>query len=127
MSSSGLKVDVVETGTGTHHDFQVLGSVEHLGVNLVGTDNQGIGIGHGCEQLRLVGIFLQQSQGVACTFHFLADALDSSCCEGFLCSDKYFHDRNDLVHFLKLLHAVDESLHTFHGLCVVAAGAESTH
>ena len=44
---AGLKVKVVKTGTGADNNLQVLGSLHHLGVNLVGAHNESIGIGNG--------------------------------------------------------------------------------
>ena len=85
MGSGSSQVDVVETGTGTHHDLQLLGSVEDLGIGLVRTNDHGIDILHGVEQLSFLSVFLEQHQLVACTFNFLTYALDSCCCKGLLC------------------------------------------
>ena len=85
MSRSGSEVDVVVTSTSTHHNLQLLGSVEHLGVDLVRADNHGIGILHCVEQLCLLSIFLEQHELIAGCLNFCFDTIDSCCCKWLLC------------------------------------------
>ena len=41
----GLEVDVVITSACTDHNFKVLGSIEHFGIDFVRADDQTVGIG----------------------------------------------------------------------------------
>ncbi len=91
MGGSGCQVDVVITGTGTHHNLQLLRRIKHLTVHLVRTDNHGVGILHGIQQLCLLRIFLQQHDFVACSLQFGLDTIDSGCCKWFFCCYQYFH------------------------------------
>ena len=59
VSRSCCEVDVVVTCTGTHHNLQLLGSVEHLSIHLVRADNHGIDIFHCIEQLAFLCVFLE--------------------------------------------------------------------
>ena len=85
VSSSSSQVDIIITGTGANDDLEVLGSVEHLGISLVRTDNHRIHILHSIEKLSLLCIFFEQHQFVACSLYFFLNALDSSCCEWLFC------------------------------------------
>ena len=87
MSGSCIQVHIVVTSTGTHHNLQLLGSIQHLIVHFVAADNQGIGILHGIQKLSLLGIFLQQGQFIACCLYLLADTFHSYGCERLFCSN----------------------------------------
>ena len=91
MGSSGRKVHVVVSGAGTHHDLQLLCSVEHLGSHLVGTDDERIGICHGFHQVGLLGILLQQGHLVPGFFKDILDPRHRYGGKGFLGCDQYFH------------------------------------
>ena len=85
MGGGGGEVDVVVTGTSTNHDLQLLGGVEHLGVNLIRTDDQGVGFFHSLQELSLLSIFLEQHQLIAGCLNLCLNAIHSSCCERLLC------------------------------------------
>ena len=85
VSRGGGEVDVVVAGTGADDDLQLLGSVEHLGVDLVRTDDHGISILDGVKQLSLLSIFLEQHELMAGCLHFCFDTIHSSGCKRFLC------------------------------------------
>ncbi len=72
---SGSEVHVVVSRTRTNDDLEVLGSLDHLGRNLVATDDDGIHIGNGFEKFALVGIFFEDDQFVTGFFHDLPDAV----------------------------------------------------
>ena len=85
MSRGSSQVDVVEACTCTHHNLQLLGSIEHLSIALVRTDDERIGILHSIEQLSLLSVFLEEHQLVASAFNFLTNTFNSSGCEGLFC------------------------------------------
>ena len=91
VSRGGGQVDVVVTGTGAYDDFQLLGGGKDGLVHLVGADDEGVGVGHGVEQLLLFSVFLQECQLGAGLFHHFADAADGDGGEGFFGCNKYFH------------------------------------
>ena len=80
-----FKVDIVVTGPGAHHDLEFLGRVEHLGIHLVGPDDECLHIFHRFKQLGLLGVFLQQEQFVTGVFHFFSDTLDGGSRKRFFC------------------------------------------
>ena len=84
MGCGCAEIDVVVTGTGTNDDLQLLGGIEHLGIDLVGAYDEGVDILHGIEQLLLLGVFLEQCQLMACCFNLFANTFDGSCCERLL-------------------------------------------
>ena len=88
---SGFQVDVVVTGAGTHHDFEILRGGDHFGRHLVAANDQGVDIGHGGEQLRPIGVFFQQGQFVPRLFHNAANALHRLFSERLLGCNQYFH------------------------------------
>ena len=57
MSRCGGEVYIVVACTGTYHDLELLGGIEHLGIDHIAADNDGIGIGHGSQQVGLIAIF----------------------------------------------------------------------
>ena len=73
----GREIHVVVTRTGTNHDFEVLRRPDDFGRHLVAADNERIDIGHGGQQLGLVGIFFKQGQFIARVLDDPADAVDS--------------------------------------------------
>ena len=85
MSGGGSKVDIVVTGTGTNHNLQLLGGIEHLSIDLIRADDQCIGIFHSIKELCLLSIFLQKHQFITCCFNFCLNPIHSCCCERFLC------------------------------------------
>ena len=87
----GFQVDVVVTGAGTHHDFEILRGGDHFGRHLVAANDQGVDIGHGGEQLRTIGVFFQQGQFVPRLFHNAANALHRLFSERLLGCNQYFH------------------------------------
>ena len=91
MGGGSLEVDVVITGTGAHHNLQLFGGVEYLGVYLVGTDDECVGILDGIEQLCFLRILLQQGQFVSCSLNLGLYTLHRCCGEGLFCCNKYFH------------------------------------
>ena len=58
-------------------DFEVLRRPDDFGRHLVAADNERIDIGHGGQQLGLVGIFFKQGQFIARVLDDPADAVDS--------------------------------------------------
>lgn len=70
------EVDVIVSGTGAYDDLEVAGCVEHLGVDLVGADDERVGIGDGGEKVGAGGVFLKEGELVAGVFDDLADAVD---------------------------------------------------
>ena len=58
MSGGCSEVDVVVTGTGTHHNLQLLCSVQHFGIHLVRADDECVSVFHCIQQLSFLGIFL---------------------------------------------------------------------
>ena len=91
VGCGSLQVQVVESGTRTHHNLQVLGSVQHLGIHLVAAHNQRVSIAHSLKQLALLCIFLKQRQFITRRFNHLSDALHRSGGKGLFRSNQYFH------------------------------------
>ena len=86
VGSSGFQVHVVVSGTGTNDNLQLLGGIQDFGIHLVATDDDGIHVLHGIQQLRLVGIFLQENQLIAPVFfHYLTDTIHCYRSKRFLC------------------------------------------
>ena len=85
VSRSCCKVDVVVTCTGTHHNLQLLGSVEHLSIHLIRADNHGIYILHSIKQLALLCVFLEHDYLVACSIKHFFNAIYSNLAEWLLC------------------------------------------
>ena len=59
VSSGSSQVNVVISRTGTYYDFQFFGSIKHLCINNIATDNDSISIFHCIQQLSLICIFLK--------------------------------------------------------------------
>ena len=87
VGSGGSQVHIVITGTGTYHDFQFFGGVQHLGIDDVATYNNSIGVFHSFQQFRLVTIFFQQSKFITCCFNFFADTVYCNLCKRLVCCD----------------------------------------
>ena len=88
---SRCEVHVVVTRTGTDHDFQVFRRGDDLGGHLVAADDERIRIGHGLQQLTLVGIFFEQRQFIAGILHDPADSIDGLFGKRLLRCNQYFH------------------------------------
>ena len=86
-SGASLEVEVVVTGTSADDDFKVFGVVDDFFGNLVGADDEGVGIGNGFVKVVHVGIFLEEGQGVAVFLNNFADTVDGNFGEGFLGSN----------------------------------------
>ena len=84
FSRCGSQVHIVITGTRTNDDLEILGSFDHLGSHFIAADNQGVGIGNGCEQLGLVRIFLQKGYFVTGIRNDLLNSINSLLCERLL-------------------------------------------
>ena len=90
-------VYIVVSGTCTNYNLELLSSVEHLGSNLVRTDNHCIGINYSVEKLLLVSIFLKENKLVARSFNFCLNTIHGCCCKRFLCCHQYFHSKRFLI------------------------------
>ena len=67
------------------------GGVEHIGVDAITADDEGVGIGHGGEQGGFVGVLFEQPKRVARRFDDVTDPFDGCGCEGFFGGDKDVH------------------------------------
>ena len=76
FGGASLEVKVVVTGAGTDDDLQVVGVVDDFLRHLVGTDDEGIGVGNGLVEVIDIGIFLQKSQFIAVLLNDFADAVN---------------------------------------------------
>ena len=85
MSRSCCEVDVVVTCTGTHHNLQLLGSVEHLCIHFIRANNHRINILHSIEQLALLCVFLEHDYLVACCVKNFLNTIYSNLAEWLLC------------------------------------------
>ena len=86
-SGAGGEVEVVEAGASADDNLEVLGVVNHFLGDLVGADDEGIGIGNGSVELVDRGIFFEESQGVAVLLNNFADAVDGNFCERLFSSN----------------------------------------
>ena len=91
MSGSGSQVYIIVSGTGTNYYFQLFRCIEHLGVDDVTTDNNGIRIFHCVKQLNFICIFLKQSQFKSGSFYFFLDAIHRNLGKWLFGCNKYFH------------------------------------
>ncbi len=80
---ASLEVEVVVTGTGADDDLQVLGVVDDFLRHLVGTHDEGVGVGNGGIEVVHVGIFLEESQLVTVLFDDFSNSINSNLCERF--------------------------------------------
>ena len=87
----GVEIHVVHAGTGAHHNAQMRSGAEHIGVDAVTADDEGVGIGHSGEQGGFVGVLFEQSKRVARRFDDVTDPFDGCGCEGFFGGDKDVH------------------------------------
>ena len=55
----GGQVDIVVAGARADDDLELRGGGDDLGRHLVGTDDDGVDIGHGGDEVALLGVFLQ--------------------------------------------------------------------
>ena len=85
MSCRSSQVDVIVTGSGTNHYLQLLGGIQHFGIDHVTADNDCIHILDCLQQFGLFTVFFQQDQFIACPFHYFADTFHSYRCERFIC------------------------------------------
>lgn len=79
------QVDIVVAGSGTYYDFQVLGSVEHFGVDNVAAHDDAVDIFHGVEQFGLFAVFFEEYQLHAGAFYFFANAFYRNGGKGLIC------------------------------------------
>ena len=93
---AGRQIDVVVAGSGPHDDFQVPGRIDHLARDLIAADDQSVGIGHGGQQFRLIGVLFEQSQLVSGSLDDFSYTVDRRLGKRFLGSYQYFHKRNVL-------------------------------
>ena len=85
VGSSCFQVHIVITGTGTHHNLQFLGGIQHFSINDVTADNDSVGIFHSLQQLGFFTIFLQQHEFVTCCFYFFTDTVYCHFGKRFVC------------------------------------------
>ena len=85
VGSSCFQVHIVITGTGTHHNLQFLGGIQHFSINDVTADNDSVGIFHSLQQLGFFAIFLQQHEFVTCCFYFSTDTVYCHFGKRFVC------------------------------------------
>ena len=102
---SGGQVHVVVTGTGAYDDFEFRGGGDDLGGHLIGTDDEGVHIGHGGNQVFLGGIFFKQSDLVATAFEDVLNAVHRINGERLLGSDQDFHFFRDSNSFMQSVRA----------------------
>ena len=88
---SRRKVHVVVTRAGADHDLQVFRRGDDLGGHLVAADDQRVDVGHGFEQLALVGVFFEQRQFVSGVLDDLTDSVHGFFGEGFFRCNQYLH------------------------------------
>lgn len=86
MGRGGCKVHIVEACACTYYYLEVLSCFKHFGVDLVAANNQSIGFGYGCKQLRFFGILFEKHELVACCLGLFANTLYGHGCKGFLSS-----------------------------------------
>ena len=86
VSSGFGEVNVVVTCTGTHHHLEQRCCIKHFFINNVAAHNQTGCIGNLGYKVGF-SAFFQQHQFVACFFHHLAYAVDSSCGKWFFGSN----------------------------------------
>lgn len=93
VGGSGCKVYIVISGTGTHDDLELTCGIEYLGIHLVGTDDERVGIGNRLKQLLAVSIFFKKfKRGTGILDHF-TDTVDGNCRKRFFSSNEYFHNQ----------------------------------
>ena len=91
MSGGRSKVDIVITGTGTHHDLKILCSVKHLCVHFVRTYDESVDVSDSGKQVSLCSIFLQQDQFCAGILYDLTHTIHRNSGKRFFGSYKNFH------------------------------------
>ena len=94
VSGSCGEVDIVVTSTGTNNNLQLLGSVEHFGIDLIRTDDECVGILYCVEQLCLFSIFLEQCQLIAGSFYFIPVGIENPklVYDVFRAYQNWYHD-----------------------------------
>ena len=90
-------VYIVVASTCTNYNLELFSSVEHLGSNLVRTDNHCVGIGYSVEKLLLVGIFLKKNKLVASSFNFCLYTIHGCSCKRLFGCYQYFHSKRFLI------------------------------
>ena len=77
-------------GTGAYHDFQILTGFDNFGVDFVGTDDDGVHVGYGCEEFFLFGVFFKQHYVVAYGLENVLNTLNGHGGKGFFGSNQNF-------------------------------------
>lgn len=90
VGRGGFEVDIVVTGTGAYHDFQILTGFDNFGVDFVGTDDDGVHVGYGCEEFFLFGVFFKQHYFVAYGLENVLNTLNGHGGKGFFGSNQNF-------------------------------------
>ena len=85
VSRSSLQIDIIISGSGTNHDLQRLGRVQHSGIHNIRTDDQRVGIGNSLQELCLVSIFLEQCQFISGALYHFTNAVNGYFRKRFLC------------------------------------------
>ena len=88
---SSRQIDIVEASASTHNDFQLLGSLDNLGRNLVATNDEAIDILYSLQQSLLLGVTLQKSHLVVGRREYILDSIQRLLREGFFGCNKYLH------------------------------------
>ena len=91
MGCGGCEVDIVITGTCAHHDFEVAGSVEHLGVNFVGADDESIHIGNSGQKIGLGCVLLEKYEFGTGTLDNFTHTVNRNGGKRFFGCYEYFH------------------------------------
>ena len=87
----GLEVDIV-VARACAHDYLKFGSRgDNLGGHFVRTDDDGLNVFDGLDQIGLLGVFLELDDLMAGGFEDLSDAFHGRCREGLLGCEKDFH------------------------------------
>ena len=84
---ASLEVEVVVAGAGTDDDLQFFGVVDNFLGDLVGADDESVGIFDSLVEVVHVSVFFEESQGVAILLDHFADAVNGDLCEGFFGSN----------------------------------------
>ena len=86
VCGSGVKVDVIITGTGTNDNLQLLGGVQYSCIHDIRTDDECVSVSHSVQQLSFVRIFLKQREFITSCFYFFSNAIYCNFSKRLFCS-----------------------------------------